>query len=174
MSETVRDHQKSQMQGFPGGSVVRSTPANVRATGSSPQSGKIPHVAKQLSPWPPLQSPAVQWTHCRSEKPTLHNQRRKPRSSRGPGQPKVNQQARNPRRLEGSKLQNHLWIKEVSRETGKHFWTKWKWKTLNTKITCGLQLKQCLEGKFMALVFILKKKKDDFSDLSFLLSKLGN
>ncbi|CAI9172414.1 unnamed protein product [Rangifer tarandus platyrhynchus] len=29
--------------------------------------------------------------------------------------------SRNPRRLEGSKLQNHLRIKEVSRETGKQF-----------------------------------------------------
>ena len=50
--------RKTKPQGFPGGAVVGSLPANAGDTGSSPGLGKIPHAAEQLSPWATTTEPA--------------------------------------------------------------------------------------------------------------------
>ena len=46
------------MQGFPGGAVVESLPANAGDAGSSPGLGRFPHAAEQLGPWATTTEPA--------------------------------------------------------------------------------------------------------------------
>ena len=41
---------KREVQGFPGGAVVESLPANAGDAGSSPGLGRFPHAAEQLGP----------------------------------------------------------------------------------------------------------------------------
>ena len=57
-------------QDFPGGTVVKTPPANAGDTGSSPGPERIPHAAEQLSPCatttkPALQSPRATTTEAR-------------------------------------------------------------------------------------------------------------
>ena len=44
------NEQQIEKQGFPGGAVVESLPANAGGHGFEPWSGKIPHAAEQLGP----------------------------------------------------------------------------------------------------------------------------
>ena len=50
---------KTQLQGFPGGPVVKKPPSNAGDLGSIPgREIKIPHAAEQLSPHAPTKEPA--------------------------------------------------------------------------------------------------------------------
>ena len=50
-SKDSKFHYKTNVKGFPGGSVVKNPPASVGNTGSIPGQGtKTPHAKEQLSP----------------------------------------------------------------------------------------------------------------------------
>ena len=50
---------KISVEGFPGGAVVKSLPANAGDHGFEPWSRKIPHAAGQLSPCATATEPAL-------------------------------------------------------------------------------------------------------------------
>ena len=62
--------------GFPGGLVIKNSPANAGDMGSIPNSGKIPHVVGKLSPWTTATKSTCHscWSPHALE-PVLHNKR---------------------------------------------------------------------------------------------------
>ena len=58
--------------GFPGGSVVKSSPANVGDTGSIPSLGRS-HIMEQLSPCTTTIEPTLYILGAATTEPTCHN-----------------------------------------------------------------------------------------------------
>ena len=77
--------------GFPGGSVVKSPPANAGDTGSLCGLGKIPHAVEHLSLCATTFEPVLEraWEPQQESSPHLPQLEKSPCSSDNPAQPKI-------------------------------------------------------------------------------------
>ena len=64
---------KNVARGFPGGSVVKISPANAADMGSMPGLGRFPHAAEQLSPCTTTIAPALQRPGAITTEPLCRN-----------------------------------------------------------------------------------------------------